>query len=95
MYEVIHAKCLYKEKLAHQLYSLQKVEKSLDTRTWLGRDRHAKAPAKLKAFCSKEERVTGRLSCFVVDGRVQWVDGVSRRHVRYGGDREFKHLYIV
>ena len=53
-----------------KLYSLQKVEKSLDTRTWLGRDRHAKAPAKLKAFCPKEERVTGRLSCFVVDARV-------------------------
>ena len=61
-----------------------------------GRDRHVEAPAKLKAFCPKLERVIGRLSCFVEDASVVWwVDGVWRRRDRYGGDKEFKHLYIV
>ena len=26
---------------------------------------------------------------------LRWIDGVSKRRVRYGGNREFKHLYIV
>ena len=64
--------------------------------TLLGKDCHAKAPAELKAFWPKEEQVTGRLSCFVVGASVLWwVDGGSKRRVRYSGDREFKHLYIV
>jgi len=36
----------------------------------LGRDHHTIAPAKLKAVWPKEEQVTGKFSCFVVDACV-------------------------
>ena len=49
-------------KIGHVLHRLQKVGKSLHTQTLLGRDRHAKAPAKLKAFWPEQEQVTGMFS---------------------------------
>ena len=47
-------------KIGHVLHRLQNMGKPLHTQTLLGRDRHAKAAAKLIAFWPEQERVTGR-----------------------------------